>query len=267
MQYQLGFIGCGNMGSALAKGAAKTVNGNNIAVCDRHQEKIAPLVSTLGVQEASAQEIAKNAKFVMLGVKPQAMQETISTFAKELRTRTDVVLVSMAAGLTITSIRKMVGVNLPIIRIMPNTPVAVGSGMTLYATDGVSRETEVEFLRIFEKTGIFDKLTEEQMDAGCAVSGCGPAFVYAFAEALINGGVECGLSQEKAALYAAQTLRGAADMLLEYGNPDTLKRAVCSKGGATIEGVKHLEKEDLNGTAVGAVKAAYRRTLELKNNE
>ena len=264
MKYQLGFIGCGNMGNALIRAAAQTVECDRIAVCDHNQQKTETLVYDLGVHALSAQEIATEAEFVILGVKPQVMKETVSTIAEELRARKNVTLVTMAAGLTISSIRSFVGKNVPVIRIMPNTPVSLGVGMILYATDAVSRETEEKFLTAFSKAGVFDKLPEEQIDAGCALSGCGPAFVYAFAQALADGGVKCGLSQEKAALYAAQTLRGAADMLLKYGDPEALKGAVCSKGGATIEGVHHLEKNDLHGVTVGAVQSAYRRTLELK---
>ena len=102
------------------------------------------------------------------------------------------------------------------------------------------------------------------IDAGSAISGCGPAFVYLFGEALADGAVECGVPRDKAAVYAAQTLLGAAKMLLEYGHPGDLKDAVCSPGGTTIAGVHALEAGGMRNAAMDAVSAAYKRTLELK---
>ena len=263
MKYKLGFIGCGNMGGALLRAVAKSLDGSLIAVCEHNREKIIPYALEFGIQATTARELAENAEFIILGVKPQAMRETLSEISDILQTRKNAIIITMAAGLSISTIRAFIGSELPVIRIMPNTPVAVGSGMILYAMQDVSREIEKDFLNLFCKAGVFDKLPENQMNAACALSGCGPAFVYAFAQALAQGGEECGLDKEKAALYAAQTLRGAADMLLEFKNSETLKNAVCSKGGATIEGIKHLEKNDLHSITVGAVQAAYKRTLEL----
>jgi pyrroline-5-carboxylate reductase len=171
----------------------------------------------------------------------------------------------MAAGISIAAIRTYIGKALPVIRIMPNTPVSLGAGMILYATADVSKEAETAFLTAFAKAGVFDKIPEEKIDAGSALSGCGPAFVYAFAEALADGGVECGVPRDKAALYTAQTLLGAAKMLLETGDtPGALKDAVCSPGGTTIAGMHALEKAGLRAAAMDAVQAAYQRTLELK---
>lgn len=264
MKYLLGFIGCGNMGGALVTAAAKKVHPDQIAVCDRHEEKLQALETSFGVVRASAEEIAKEAKFVVLGVKPQAMQSTLSPIAQIFRDRDDAILVTMAAGLSISAVRGYAQKPLPVIRIMPNTPVARGAGMVLFTTDGVSADAKTEFLTAFSKAGTFDELPEEKMDAGSALSGCGPAFVYAFAEALADGGVECGLTRTQAELYAAQTLLGAAEMLLAFGHPADLKNAVCSPGGTTIAGMHALENSGFRGGAMSAVLAAYKRTLELK---
>lgn len=264
MKYTLGFIGCGNMGGALATAAAKTVEKGKIAVCDFDAEKVKKFEQTLGAVGESGKEIAKNSRFVVLGVKPQVMASAVAEFADVLKSRKDVVVVTMAAGLSIAAIRGFIGADLPVIRIMPNTPVLLGEGMILYATDGVEKDAEKEFLHAFEKAGVFDKIPEDKIDAGSALSGCGPAFVYAFAEALADGGVECGVPRDKAALYAAQTLLGAAKMLLEFGHPGDLKDAVCSPGGTTIAGVHALEKAGMRSAAMDAVEAAYKRTLELK---
>lgn len=264
MKYTLGFIGCGNMGGALVRAAAKSVNATKIAVCDHNQEKTARLSKETGVIESTAKEIAKYAKFIVLGVKPQVMETAISEIKEILQNRADAVLVTMAAGLSIGAIRAYAGTPFPTIRIMPNTPVTLGAGMVLFACDGVSTEDEHTFLDAFSKAGILDKIPENVIDAGSALSGCGPAFVYAFAKALAKGGEECGVPKDKAELYAAQTILGAAEMLLTYKDPDTLIRNVCSPKGTTLEGMKALEENDLSGVVVSAVKAAYKRTLELK---
>ena len=264
MKYFLGFIGCGNMGGALVRAAAKSVDPKKIAVCDFDAEKVLKYENELGVVGTAAKEIAAHAKFIVLGVKPQMMQNALSEIADVLKNRSDVVLITMAAGLSISAIRTYAGKAFPTVRIMPNTPVTLGVGMVLYACADVSDEDEQAFLSAFYEAGVLDKIPEEDIDAGSALSGCGPAFVYAFAKALAKGGEECGVPKEKAELYAAQTLLGAAKMLLAYGDPDTLIRNVCSPGGTTIEGMKALEKNDLSGVASSAVKAAYKRTLELK---
>ena len=264
MKYTLGFIGCGNMGGALVQAAAKSVDGSKIAVCDFDKAKVEKFEKTLGAVGTTARDIAENAKFIVLAVKPQVMESAIADFADILRERKDVIVVTIAAGLSIGAIRSFIGTALPVIRIMPNTPVALGAGMILYTVADVDGSTEQEFLAAFAKAGVFDKIPEDKIDAGSALSGCGPAFVYAFAEALADGGVECGVPRDKAALYAAQTLLGAAEMLLEYGHPADLKDAVCSPGGTTIAGIHALEKAGFRGATIEAVTAAYKRTLELK---
>lgn len=263
--YQLGFIGCGNMGGALVRAAVKSVGGNAVAVCDFHREKTQALQKECKVSATDADTIAANSKFIVLGVKPQNLEETAKSIADRVAKNAGSVVVTMAAGASIASIRRYFGnTSMPVIRIMPNTPVAVGKGMVVYAADKVSEQDEREFLAAFAQAGILDKISEEKIDAASALSGCGPAFVYAFAEALADGAVECGLSREKAALYAAQTLSGAAEMLLKNGHPADLKDAVCSPGGTTIAGMHALEKSGLRCAAMDAVTAAYRRTLELK---
>jgi pyrroline-5-carboxylate reductase len=264
MQYTLGFIGCGNMGGALAKAASKSLQGNQIALCDFDKTKVEKFVQEFGAVAATTQEIAHEARFVVLAVKPQMMENAIAEFAEILRARTDVTIITMAAGLSMAAIRQYIGADLPIIRIMPNTPAMLGLGMILYATDGVSEQEEQDFLAAFAAAGVIDKLAEEKIDAASALSGCGPAFCYLFLQSLADGAVECGLSPDKAQLYAAQTMLGAAQMVLTYGEPIKRKDEVCSPGGTTIEGVKALEKADMHGVAVSAVKASYHRTLELK---
>lgn len=264
MNYKLGFIGCGNMGGALVRAAVKTVNGKDVAVCDADKKKMQALASDCGAWAVSIQEVAAACKFVVLGVKPQNIQDTLAEIADILKARKDVIIVSMAAGVSITAIRSFIGAELPVVRIMPNTPALLGEGMILYTLSGVNVIAENEFLSSFAAAGKFDKIAEDKMDSASALSGCGPAFVYAFAEALADGAVECGVPRDKANLYAAQTIKGAAEMLLTFGHPADLKDAVCSPGGTTIAGMHALEKAGFRGAVMDAVNAAYEKTLQLK---
>ena len=263
MKYKYGFIGCGNMGGALITSVVKNVSAKEIAICDYDKSKVEKFVNSFGVNTISSKEIAANCKFVVLGVKPQVIESVLSEIKEELK-REDVIIISMAAGVEIKTILNCVGFDLPVIRIMPNTPVSVGEGMILYTCKNVLNKDEKEFLNDFSKAGKIDKLTEDKIDAGCALSGCGPAFVYMFIEALSDAGVECGLSRDKALLYAAQTLFGSAKMVLKNSHPAVLKDAVCSPGGTTIAGVHALEKGSFRGITMDAVLKAYEKTLSLK---
>ncbi len=264
MKYTLGFIGCGNMGGALAKAAAKAIGGKQIALCDHTQAKAQALANEIGADVVCARELVQNSRFVVLGVKPQNMQSTVAEFADILRSREDVVVVTMAAGLSIDGLRAFIGADLPVIRIMPNTPVQVGKGMTLYAVSGVSPADEQAFVDAFVLSGVLDKLDEDLIDAAAGVSGSGPAFIYAFAQALSAGAIELGVPKEKAEKYAAQTLVGAAEMLLTFGDAESLKKAVCSPKGTTLAGLAQMDKLGFENAVKAGVKGAYERTIELK---
>lgn len=264
---KIGFIGCGNMGSALASAAIKAVGNKDIYVSDFLPEKAKEFCDMTGAMVSSNEEIAKNCDYIFLGVKPQVMDKTIDEINHIWKDRADdFTVVSMAAGLSISAIEKMIGAEVPVIRIMPNTPCKVGEGVVLYApNDKVSALKAEAFEKILSKCGTVDRIPENLIDAASAVSGCGPAFVYLFIEALADGGVLCGLPRDKALTYAAQTVKGAAEMVLETGmHPGALKDAVCSPGGTTIEGVKALEDGGFRANAMEAVVSAYEKTLKLK---
>ena len=264
---KIGFIGCGNMGGALACAVSKVIGGNSILLCDTFNEKAEELAKSCQALVSNAQIIATTCDMIFLGVKPQGFEALFEEIAPILKKRqTAFVLVSMAAGISIDAVQKMVGMVAPVIRIMPNTPVSVGKGMLLYdANEQVNDGQLVFFRNALSEAGILDRLPEEKIDAASALSGCGPAFVYLFAEALADGAVECGLPREKAMLYAAQTLLGAATLLEESGkHPGELKDAVCSPGGTTIAGVHALEDNAFRAAVMGAVTAAYEKTLKLK---
>ena len=265
MNYTMGFIGTGNMGGALAKAAVKAAARDKIYLSNRTMEKAERLAAELGCKAVTVEEAAK-CGYVFLGVKPQMMGDLLAQIAPILESRQDdFVLVSMAAGITMADIQKMAGGDYPVIRIMPNTPVAVGSGVILYdATENVPAEVLAQFCKNMQFAGLMDHLPEALMDAGTAVAGCGPAFAALFMEALEEGGVRCGLSREKAGIYARQMVLGAAQLALQSEKPlAQLRQEVCSPGGSTIEGVRSLEKDDLRAAVIRAVQASFHRNQEL----
>ena len=262
-----GFIGTGNMGGAIARALVKSVPKENVYLSNRNMEKAEKLAIEFGAKTSSNIEIAADCDMIFLGVKPQFMAGVLCSLKDTLKERKgEFVLVSMAAALTINDIKEFAGGDYGVIRIMPNTPVSVGEGMILYtADDRVSEDMLGAFLDAMKFAGRLDELDEKLIDAGSVVSGCGPAFAYMFAEALAAGGVECGLPRAKAQEYAAQMLIGAGKLLLESGeSPGTLKDNVCSPGGSTIAGVHALEEGGMRGAVMGAAKASFRRTKEMR---
>ena len=262
MLYKAGFIGCGNMGGALARAASKNVG--NIAVCDNDHIKTSLLCNECGAVATDALNIINLSEFVFLGLKPQIMRDAITPWVDTINS-SDATIVTMAAGLSISFFESVLGINRPIIRIMPNTPCSIGSGMILYScNESVTAERERSFIEVMNGAGLLDKIQENLIDAASTVSGCGPAFAFIFAEALADAGVECGLPRDKAILYASQMLKGSAELILDKGSPAMLKDNVCSPGGTTIAGVHALESAGFRAAAMNAVVSAYKRTLELK---
>lgn len=261
-----GFIGTGNMGGALARAACRAVPGEQVFLSNRTPEKARLLAEELGCRVSGNGDIAEHADFIFLGVKPQMMADLLTDIAPILAARRSrFVLVSMAAGLSIADIQRMAGGGFPVIRIMPNTPASIGEGMVLYACGGTTQAEEQHFLDALAGAGRLSPLPEKLIDAGSAVSGCGPAFVDLFIEALADGGVACGLPRASAMELAAQMVAGSARLVLESGkHPGALKDAVCSPGGTTIQGVRTLEQAGFRGAVMDAVIAAYEKTLELK---
>ena len=259
----IGFIGAGNMGGALARAAAKC-EGIKIYVTDTDARKATVLAAEIGATAVTAEEIAEICQLIFLGVKPAAVVAALSPIASVIR-ESGATVVSMAAGVTVAKIEEIIGKSAPVLRIMPNMPASVGKGMILWKKNEAVTDGALElFLSAMAFAGRLDELDERLIDAGSAISGCGPAFVYMFIEALADGGVKCGLTRDKAMLYAAQTLIGGANAVLKTGqHPGALKDAVCSPGGSTIEGVHALEAGALRATVIDAVVAAYERTKEL----
>ena len=260
----VGFIGCGNMGGALIRAAAKAIDPKRILIADALADKVSALAAETGAQPSDLAAIAEKCRYIFLGVKPQGMQAMLDQIKGALAARRSrFTLVSMAAGMTMDRILSMAGEH-PIIRIMPNLPASVGEGMILWCGKDVTAEETEDFEKILSRAGRLLKIPEHLIDAGSAVSGCGPAYVFQFAEALADGGVRCGLSRADANLLAAQTLLGSAKLLLETGlHPGVWKDAVCSPGGTTIEGVLALEEGAFRFDVSKAVNAAYEKTKKL----
>ncbi len=266
MENTFGFIGAGNMGGALARAAAKAVSAGHIVVSDLCEEKATQLAADLGCKTTSAEQIASDCAYIFLGVKPQVLGALLQSLQPALSARTDrFVLVSMAAGIAIADVQRMAGNAYPVIRIMPNTPVSVGGGVILYdASENVPAEMLSQFRDSMQYAGMTDALAEKLIDAGSALSGCGPAFACLFLEALADGAVACGLPRDKALTYGAHMLMGTAKLVLESGkHPADLKDAVCSPGGSTIAGVRAMEQANFRGSVIAAVDAAFARTKEL----
>lgn len=263
-----GFIGTGNMGGALAAAVCRKVPGNQVFLANRTRSKAEKLAAELGCTALDSNKaVAEKAKYIFLGVKPQGMADMLDGIAPTLRARAGrFILVNMAAGLDIGDIQRMAGGDYPVIHLKPNTPAAIGEGMTLYlSSPEVTAEEEAVFLEAMEASGRLASLPANLMDIGGALAGCGPAFVDLFIEALADGAVACGLPRAKAVELAAQMVAGSARLVLESGkHPGQLKDEVCSPGGVTIQGVRKLEALGFRGAVMEAVIAAYEKNGNLK---
>ena len=249
------------MGGAIAKALAKATT--DFAITDRSGRAIA-LAAEIPCGYLSAAEIAQQCDMIFLGVKPHMMKDVLAPLRPILQARKPL-LITMAAGLTTDQIEEFAGGEIPVIRIMPNTPVSIGKGVIQYCANALVGKDALEaFLYDMRFSGVLDKLDEKLIDAGSAISGSGPAFVYMFIEALADGAVACGIPRAKALEYAAATVIGAGELVLASGqHPGQLKDAVCSPGGSTIAGIRALENQGFRAAAMEAVIATFNRNKEL----
>ena len=256
-----GFIGCGNMGSSLVRALYKSTT--DIAIAD-FSEKSKEFAAELGILHTDNAALVEKCDRIFLAVKPHILASCLAPL-KGLLAEKKPLLISMAAGVEIAQIEAMLDVKLPIIRIMPNTPTAVGKGTILYCRNElVSDEMLADWLADMAPCGIVDALQENLIDAASALSGSGPAYMYLMIEALADGAVACGLPRDKAMAYAAATMEGAAQMYLtSRAHPGELKDAVCSPGGSTIAGLRVLEEKGFRSAAMECVVAAYNKNKEL----
>ena len=256
-----GFIGCGNMGSAIARGLHQSTK--DIQVSDR-SGKARQLAMELEILYGDNLSIAGECDRIFLGVKPHMLKDVLLPLQEVLAQRKPL-LITMAAGVNIHQLREMVGADMPVIRIMPNTPTAVGRGVIPYChNDLVSQALLADWLADMAPCGLLDPLDESLMDAVGALAGSGPAYLYVMLEAMADGAVACGMPRAKAMEYAAMTMVGAGEMYLQtHQHPGALKDAVCSPGGSTIEGIRQLENHGFRGAVMECVTAAYQRNKTL----
>ena len=256
-----GFIGCGNMGGAIAKALSKSTT--DIALSDRSGKGKA-LAQQLGVTYSDNDTIAATCDRIFLAVKPYFMKDMLAKLQNTLAQRKPL-LITMAGGVEIRQIEEYAGCRLPVIRIMPNTPTAIGKGVTQSCCNDLVEEADLQdWLNDMRFCGMMDDLEERLIDAASAISGSGPAYMYVFLEALADGAVACGIPRAKAMEYAAMTMVGAAEMYLATReHPGALKDAVCSPGGSTIQGLKALESHSFRAAAMDCVAATYHKNKEL----
>jgi len=256
-----GFIGCGNMGGAIARALSKTTK--DIMISDR-SGKAKALAAELGYTYGCVSQVVQECERIFLAVKPQ-MMESVMAPLQPLFAEKKPLLITMAAGLKLEKIQLFAATELPIIRIMPNTPVAVGMGMIPYCcNDLVSQEQLESFLDDMQFAGKLDALEESLIDAASALSGSGPAYMYLFLESLRDGAVACGMQEDKALDYAVTAMAGAAEMVRTSPLPPAvLREAVCSPGGSTIAGLNKLSNHSFREAVRDCVVSAYRRNLEL----
>jgi pyrroline-5-carboxylate reductase len=263
---RIGFLGSGNMGEALVKGLveARVVAADSITVSDARDDRLADMDRRYGVRIAKSNvDLVRECDVVVLAVKPQIMAPVLSEVASSLSRRH--LVISVAAGMATGSLHKMVGKDIRLIRVMPNTPALVLEGATAIAKAAGLEPGDLETAQeIFGAVGKVVVLDEALMDAVTGLSGSGPAYVALVIEALADGGVKMGLDRATAMTLATQTVLGAAKLLLETGtHPGQLKDMVSSPGGTSITGVAALEEGGIRTTFIKAVERATLRSREL----
>lgn len=264
-QYQLGVIGAGVMAEAIITGVIKAglYKSDEIIASGRGQQRLNLLQERLGIATAAHNdEVISKAKMVILAIKPQQLHAVKSKMQVSLTGNQ--MLISIMAGVGLASLKDLFG-QVPIFRVMPNTPAQIGYGMSAISHNDLAKPEGLEtVLGIFQSIGETIVLPEEQMDAVGALSGSGPAYMYQFIEAMADGGVMLGLPREVAYRLAAQTMVGAGQMVLETGlHPGALKDQVTSPGGTTIRALKVLEVQGLRGIVIEAVEQAYLQSKKL----
>ncbi len=262
---KLGFIGCGKMATALVEGVVKsgTFEGSGIFVTDRYADASKALADKCGVTVlATNAKLAQTTDALLLCVKPGEAIDVLAEIKKSLAGK---LVISIVAGLPLAALQKAAGPKARLIRVMPNTPALVHKGAAAYALgDGATEGDAALTEKIFAAVGKISRVKEPLLDAVTGLSGSGPAYVYCVIEALADGGVLMGLPRELALQLAAQTVVGAAEMVLKTGiHPAQLRDQVTSPGGTTIAGLEALEKSGMRAAFLSAVRAATERSREL----
>ncbi len=262
----LGFIGGGNMAEALIKGllGSKTITPDDCSVCDLIEERLAYLQKTYKVKTVKeSPQVIASSRAVILAVKPQNVTQALSTLSAIWSP--EKILISICAGVPMAFLGQSFSKTPKIIRVMPNTPALVLSGISALCKNSVAGEKDLVLAEsIFKAIGETVRVEEPQLDAVTGLSGSGPAYVFTILEGLTEGGVKMGLTRPVALKLAVQTVWGSAQMARQMDWPlSQLKEMVTSPGGTTIHGLHVLEKAGFHGILMDAVEAATRRSKEL----
>ena len=263
---KIGFIGCGNMATAIIKGIIRKqiIDAENIiasaktkATLDRVQKELGVKVSTDNM------EVTENSDILVLAVKPQYYPEVIAQIKDVVRK--EQIVISIAPGKTLDWLQEQFGGDVRLVRTMPNTPALVGEGMTgVCRNQYVTDEDYATVLQILGSFGEVETIPENLMDVCVSVSGSSPAYIYILIEAMADGAVADGMPRAQAYKFAAQSVLGSAKMVLETGkHPGELKDQVCSPGGTTIEAVRVLEEKGFRSSVIEAMKACVRKARGL----
>ena len=260
------FIGCGNMGSALISGILRSgiVPRDKVLASDIRPERLDYIKEREGISTTeNNREAVKKSDVIVLAVKPQVIAQVLSDI-RDVVTE-DKVIISIAAGIATRSIEEALGKEVPVVRVMPNTPALVGTGASGISCGKYAGEEEEAIAeQMMRAVGIVAKLPEEMLDAVTALSGSGPAYIFYTIESLVKAGMEMGLSEDVARKLVGQTVLGAARMVMETGeSPEVLRAKVTSPGGTTEAAIKYLEGKEFQKILTGAVKEAARRSKEL----
>lgn len=263
---KIGFIGMGNMGYAMLKGVLNVFEPSDIIFTCPDLDKCKRISDETGVKYAESNaECANNAQYIVLAVKPQVYSAVMKNIVNVIRE--DSVVISIAPGITIDSIKDNLEINTKVVRAMPNTPALVGEGMTgvSYNKDEFSFEQRDVVDRFFNSFGKVVYVDEKLMDVIVCASGSSPAYVYMFIEALADSAVKYGIKRDDAYKLVAQTVLGSAKMVLETNeHPGVLKDKVCSPGGTTIAGVAALEEHNFRNAVIKATDACYDKCHNIK---
>ena len=266
MNKNIGFIGCGNMAQAIIGGIVKSklVTPKQVMASAATNRNLTVAKESFGIEISNNNlDVARFADILILAVKPNMYGSVIEEVKESIKD--DVIIVTIAAGITTDFVEKAFGRNLKVVRTMPNTPALVGEGMTAITPNKlVSKEDEEVILDIFQSFGKTEIIEEKLMNVIPAISGSSPAYVYMFIEALADGGVLQGIPRNKAYKLAAQAVLGAAKMVLETGmHPGALKDNVCSPGGTTIEAVATLEEKGFRSAVISAMNSCTDKANEM----
>lgn len=261
---KIGFIGAGNMATAIIKGLiSQNSSADRLGVFDTDSVKCG-VMHDMGVEVySSSPELVRSCNIIVLAVKPQNYAEVLEAVRNEAdESKT---FVSIAAGISIGYVRKALGCDCPVVRVMPNTPLLLQKGATaLCPSENVGEEDKELVYNMFAGSGVCEYITEEHMNEVISVNGSSPAYIYLFAKAMADYAQSCGIGYQQAMNLICATLEGSAAMLRESGDtPDVLIEKVSSKGGTTIAALEKLNEHGFTEAITDAMQACTNRAEEL----